>query len=90
LRHHGDFDEAGVQILRDLETRYGAAPWQFDLKALHVTLDRLGRPEPPVEGSALETAVAQLPSPIAEELLLGHLIADLRAAAISTERPGSS
>lgn len=30
LRHHGDFDEAGVQIFRDLEDCYGALPWRFD------------------------------------------------------------
>ena len=32
VRHHGDFDGAGVQILRDLETRYGARPWRFDVQ----------------------------------------------------------
>lgn len=89
LRHHGDFDEAGVQILRDLETRYGGSPWQFDVEALRGILERRDQPDPHVEGSDLETAVAQLPSPIAEELLLSRLIADLRSAAIGTAMPSS-
>ena len=30
IRHHGDDDEAGVQILEDLQRRYAAEPWEVD------------------------------------------------------------
>lgn len=30
IRHHGDTDDAGVQIFGDLHDRYGAVPWRFD------------------------------------------------------------
>jgi uncharacterized protein (TIGR02679 family) len=89
VRHHGDFDEAGLQILRDLEAHYGAAGWQFDLEALRALPGHLRQPGPHVEGPDRDTATAQPPSPIVEELLLGHLIADLRSTAISTEAPRS-
>jgi uncharacterized protein (TIGR02679 family) len=34
IQHHGDYDSAGVQIMRDLELRYGAVPWRFDVASL--------------------------------------------------------
>jgi uncharacterized protein (TIGR02679 family) len=75
VRHHGDFDEAGVQILRDLERHYRAVSWRFDLAALNLALGESGQPGSPAPD--LEAAVAQLASPIAEEMLLAGLISDL-------------
>jgi uncharacterized protein (TIGR02679 family) len=80
IRHHGDFDAAGVQILRDLEARYGAVPWRFDATSLRDALTRLGRrgPEP---DRTLEDAVDDLAAGVAEELVLDDLLGDLRRAA---------
>jgi uncharacterized protein (TIGR02679 family) len=86
VRHHGDFDDAGVQILRDLEERYGAVPWRFDADALGSALRELGRPEPDASATALERAVHELTSPVPEELLVERLIEDLAVAA-SAGRP---
>ena len=44
--HHGDFDEAGVQILRDLEPRYGAVPWRFDVAVAAQAIAHVTRPRP--------------------------------------------
>jgi uncharacterized protein (TIGR02679 family) len=77
VRHHGDFDEAGVQILRDLEDSYGAVPWRFDIESLWGALREPGSSSPP---STLEDAVRRLPSGLAEELLVDDLIADLGTA----------
>jgi uncharacterized protein (TIGR02679 family) len=76
--HHGDFDQAGVQILRDLEARYDAKPWRFDLESICDALCSLGRPPLDPRPAALEHAVRQLATPLAEELLIDGLIADLR------------
>ncbi|MGH2916424.1 MAG: DUF2399 domain-containing protein [Solirubrobacteraceae bacterium] len=88
IRHHGDFDEAGVQILRDLETRCGAVPWRFDADSLRAATARLGdgpvraapRPSPPASAAnALEDAVRTLSRAVPEELLIDDLLADLAA-----------
>ncbi len=80
VRHHGDFDEAGVQILRDLQWRYGAVPWRFDVASLRAVLRRSARrvPEPPP--ATLEKAVRELEDSVAEELVIDELLVDLRAA----------
>jgi hypothetical protein len=78
IRHHGDFDQAGVQILRDLEDRYGAAPWRFDAESLAGALHTLGRTPPPPRAQALEHAVERLVGPLPEELVIDDLVADLR------------
>jgi uncharacterized protein (TIGR02679 family) len=77
IRHHGDFDAAGVQILRDLEARCGASPWRFDLASLGSVLARLGRPRPSARARTLEAAVDELGGGIAEELLIDELTRDL-------------
>lgn len=74
MLHHGDFDVAGVQILRDLQARYRAVPWRFDAAALR----DLGRDVPDREN--LEDAVSDLPRAIPEELLIDDLLEDLRRA----------
>ncbi len=75
VRHHGDFDEAGVQILRDLEQCYAAVPWRFDVEAL----DRvLGRARPP--SGTLEDSVRGLSCGVPEEMVIDDLLADLRDA----------
>jgi uncharacterized protein (TIGR02679 family) len=81
IRHHGDFDESGVQILRDLETRYGAVPWRFDVPSLCDALRRAGKrlPEPPPV--TLEAAVRGLDGCVAEELVIDALLGDLRVSA---------
>jgi uncharacterized protein (TIGR02679 family) len=76
--HHGDFDEAGVQILRDLESRYGAEPWRFDLPSL---LQAVGPGRMMSAATSLEAAVRQLTSAVPEELVIDDLLADLRAGA---------
>jgi uncharacterized protein (TIGR02679 family) len=77
VRHHGDFDEAGVQIFRDLEDCYAAVPWRFDGGALS---EALGSRPPAHVAQSLEEGVRGLSSGLAEELLLDELIADLRNA----------
>lgn len=77
LRHHGDFDEAGVQIFRDLEDCYRALPWRFDGVSLR---EALGAPAPQTPSPTLEAAVQQLSGVVAEELVIDQLIADLRDA----------
>jgi uncharacterized protein (TIGR02679 family) len=75
VRHHGDFDEAGVQILRDLEDCYGAQPWRFDVESLWHALDgRAPQPSP----RTLEEAVRALSAGLAEEMVIDDLVADLR------------
>jgi uncharacterized protein (TIGR02679 family) len=81
VRHHGDFDEAGVQIFRDLEECYAAVPWRFDVEALHDGLGALGaRAHTPVPAT-LEDGVRQLSCGLAEEMVMDDLVADLRDAA---------
>jgi uncharacterized protein (TIGR02679 family) len=77
IRHHGDFDEAGLAIFRDLEVRYGALPWRFHLDGLRSALRRLGGA---TDGSSLDEMVTGLRQPVPEELLLDELLGDLRAA----------
>ena len=78
LRHHGDFDEAGVQILRDLEHCYDAVPWRFDLAALH---EALGARAPALVPKTLEDGVRRIFSTLPEETLIDDLVADLEDAA---------
>jgi uncharacterized protein (TIGR02679 family) len=78
LRHHGDYDEAGVQILRDLEHCYDAVPWRFDVAALH---EALGTRAPARLPDTLEESVRQISCALAEETVIDDLVADLRDAA---------
>lgn len=82
IQHHGDYDGAGVQILRDLQARYGAVPWRFDISSLAQALGRLGRAVPNSRPATLEDAVRQLSGGVAEELVIDELLADLRAAGL--------
>lgn len=80
IRHHGDFDEAGVQIFRDLEDRYAAVPWRFDLESLRAALrDHYGA-SPDAIGTTLDDALPKLAIGLPEELVIDTLISDLRAA----------
>jgi uncharacterized protein (TIGR02679 family) len=79
--HHGDFDEAGVQILRDLEARYRVVPWRFDVASLGAVLRRRGLPPPDRVPRTLEDAVGGLEDCVAEELLVDELVVDLTVAA---------
>lgn len=87
VRHHGDFDEAGVQIFRDLEERYWAQPWRFDVPSLHAALAGLGRRAHAPAGSTLEESVRGLPGGVAEELVVDELIAELADAADGARHP---
>jgi uncharacterized protein (TIGR02679 family) len=80
IRHHGDYDSAGVQILRDLEARYGARPWRFDVPSMCAALRRLGRIVPDPSPATLEDGVRTLDGGLPEELVLNELLDDLRAA----------
>lgn len=77
IRHHGDFDEAGVQILRDLEACYHAVPWRFDVDSLGAAL---GRHAPMPMPETLEDGVRRISCGLAEEMVIDDLIVDLRAA----------
>ena len=76
--HHGDFDQAGLQMLRDLEVRYGAAPWRFDAESLSGALRTLGRPPADPGALTLELAVERLDRSLPEELVIDDLVSDLR------------
>jgi uncharacterized protein (TIGR02679 family) len=76
LRHHGDFDAAGVQIFRDLEDRYAAVPWRFDVAGLSKALGQ--RPAPT---GSLDDKVRRLSRGVPEELVIEDLLSDLRDAA---------
>jgi uncharacterized protein (TIGR02679 family) len=80
IRHHGDYDSAGVQILRDLEARYGATAWRFDVTSMCAALRRLGRIVPDPSPVTLEDGVLELDGGLPEELVLDELLDDLRAA----------
>ena len=80
IRHHGDFDEAGVQIFRDLEDRYGAVPWRFDVDSLCDALGQLGHAAPSGRSATLEDAVQELSTAVPEELLTEALVSDLTSA----------
>ena len=77
IHHHGDYDGSGVQILRDLEARYDAVPWRFDVASLRGALARLGRAAPDASTATLEAAVSALEIGVAEELLIDELLGDL-------------
>jgi uncharacterized protein (TIGR02679 family) len=77
IRHHGDFDEAGVQILRDLQLRYGAQPWRFDVDSLHRHPARRDSTSPALESPTVEKVSGDRSLP--EELVIGELMDDLRA-----------
>ncbi len=88
--HHGDFDQAGVQILRDLEERHGAVPWRFDIASLDEALKRL-RWEPLVpRPTTLEYAVQKLTTTLPEELVIDDLVSDLKAIGRASVRRRSS
>jgi uncharacterized protein (TIGR02679 family) len=78
LRHHGDFDEAGVQIFRDLEQCYGAVSWRFDVAALRAIVPARA---PAPRSETLEESVRQISCPLAEEMVIDELLADLRSVA---------
>jgi len=88
IRHHGDYDSSGVQILRDLEARHGATPWQFDLPSMCTALRRLGRIAPDPPPATLEDGVRALDRGLPEELVIDELLDDLRGAARSPEAGG--
>ena len=75
VRHHGDFDEAGVQIFRDLEDCYAAVPWRFDGEALCKALGQT-----PALAGILEDGVRRLSGSVPEEMVIDDLVADLRNA----------
>ena len=90
ILHHGDFDLAGVQIFRDLETCYGAVPWRFDVPALE---DALRRTHDDIQGplpATLEDAVAALQTGVAEEFLIDVLLEDLDRPCSARERSRAS
>lgn len=57
-----------VQIFRDLEDCYSAAPWRFDVDARCQTLNE---PMPPVAN--LEDSVQRLSGGVAEEMVIDDL-----------------
>ncbi len=69
-----------MQILRDLQSRYGAVPWRFDVASLRTVLHRTDRRVPKPPTATLEKAVSELDDGVAEELVIDELLVDLRAA----------
>lgn len=84
VQHHGDFDEAGVQILRDLENCYAAVPWRFDVESLCQATGQSFK-----SAGILEDSVQGLSRGFAEEMVIDDLVGDLRNAA-RRARPQSS
>ena len=80
IRHHGDFDDAGVQIFRDLEHQYGAVPWRFDVYSLREALGGLSHATANAPPATLEGAVQELSRAVPEELLIPALLSDLTSA----------
>jgi len=80
VRHHGDFDAAGLQILRDLEDSYNAVPWRFDVASLGDALGALGQRSLASPPPTLEESVRRLSCAVAEETVIEQLVADLRDA----------
>jgi len=75
LQHHGDFDEAGVQIFRDLEDCYAAVPWRFSVEALRKALGQT-----PALADIFEDVVRRLSCSVPEEMVIEDLVTDLRSA----------
>lgn len=78
LQHHGDFDEAGVQIFRDLQACYAALPWRFDPEAL---CGALAADAPASPHGTLEDQVQGMSRAVSEETVIDDLVADLRDTA---------
>jgi uncharacterized protein (TIGR02679 family) len=72
LRHHGDLDEAGVQIFQDLQDCYDAVPWRFDVSEVRT------QPAPAASPATIDRAVRR---PSVEEMVIDDLLADLRDSA---------
>lgn len=87
IHHHGDYDSAGVQILRDLESRYDATAWRFDVSSMCTALRRLGRIAPDPVPATLEDGVRTLDGGLPEELVLDELLDDLRAFGPGPQEP---
>ncbi len=81
LHHHGDFDVARVQIFRDLETRYGALAWRFDVASFRAAPHGTGREVPDPDAATLEAVVDKVGLGVAEELVIDDLLGDLSAHA---------
>jgi len=90
LRYHGDFDWPGITIANLLVDRYGCQPWRFcstdyldALSTFAPTVAEL----PVLEGAAvaacwdarLTVEMARAGRVVHEELVVGHLLADLLA-----------
>jgi uncharacterized protein (TIGR02679 family) len=88
IHHHGDFDEAGVQIFRDLADRYDAVPWRFDIESMRAAVGGRGQHELAPGPQTLEEAVRALTSPLPEELTIDALLADLTSVRESAD-PGA-
>lgn len=92
LRHHGDFDWAGVSISSWLRQRYGVTSWCFDPDcyeaAMSTRQDRLGTldGEPPrsLADDPLAAVLTKHRRAVPEELVLRELIDDLRSRSGST------
>lgn len=82
LRHHADFDAEGLGMHEMLRTKYGASAWRFGAAEYRAAVTTAAGPLPPIRlGSAdgeLGAAMLERKVQVVEELVIDHLMADLR------------
>ncbi|GAA3214819.1 TIGR02679 family protein [Actinocorallia longicatena] len=81
--YHGDFDWGGVAIATALHQRVGFIPWRYssaDYLAAPDGSALTGRPLPTPWSAELSSAMEARALRVEEELLLDHLLRDLRAS----------
>lgn len=87
LRHHGDFDWAGLEIFAWLRRHYGVTPWRFDRPSYEAAVqsrsDRLATLEVErakfSDDDALAASLGERRRAVPEELVLSDLVGDLKS-----------
>ena len=94
LRHHGDFDWAGLDIFAWLRRHYGVTSWRFDRPSYEAAVrgrgDRLAALEVErakfPDDDILAAALADRGCAVPEELVLSSLVEDLRSRSVHGDR----
>ncbi|HTU78913.1 MAG TPA: TIGR02679 family protein [Solirubrobacteraceae bacterium] len=94
LRHHGDFDWAGLDIFGWLRRHYGVTSWCFDRPSYEVAVrgrgDRLAALEVErakfPDDDPLAAALAEQGRVVPEELVLSDLVGDLKSRSAGGDR----
>jgi uncharacterized protein (TIGR02679 family) len=90
LRHHGDFDWAGLGIFAWLRRHYGVTSWCFDRPSYEAAVRVRGNRLAPLEveraklpaDDILGAALADRGCAVPEELVLSNLVEDLRSRSV--------